>query len=294
MLKNKTAKRAGFVIVAGDLAGFSTAHATGYPQDVEEYVWRYMLLTEAAIQAANGALIKFIGDGWLAAWVIPEDQNERSKLCATIHEMVFTLGILVRMSSLGITLDPQPYLRQGISVEPHGLAVSYERDKRKERDIFGPGVNLAFRLESIAKTFPNLVARGQFLKWCEVYPGNMWGKREITPEELKHNFKGVRSAELDDLYFYDVAEESWESKLGPYLDRRGGEMYKEAIEFPYLFTPDSMAAAAGFLADLSVLLGLMNTTSPGRAGEWLSGREWCCWIELRKAYLSARLKQMDY
>jgi class 3 adenylate cyclase len=193
MLADVKTVQARFIVVAGDLSGFSAFHHDDEGIHIEMYLRHYYELVEMAVDAAGGRLIKFIGDGYMAVWDNIETSSPfLKKRSAVVTEMTHALSNVVAIGNLNVPIDSEHhlYMRHGIAYEGNGARLTYTRDTRPETDYLGTKVNMAFRFESIANQYPFIVADKIIINWME-RPGDEWIERSLTPAEIAGKFKGT-------------------------------------------------------------------------------------------------------
>ncbi|WP_279285296.1 adenylate/guanylate cyclase domain-containing protein [Litoreibacter roseus] len=113
------------VILAADVVGYSQMMDENHQTALEALRDARDSVIEPCISSGGGEIVKRLGDGWLAAF----DAGEEA--CASALEIQKQL-----------TFDGAPALRIGI----HEGTVSFV-----DEDVFGSGVNIASRLEALAK-----------------------------------------------------------------------------------------------------------------------------------------------
>ncbi len=114
------------VILVADVVGYSQMMDENHEVALEALGDVRDRVIEPCIAAGGGVVVKRLGDGWLAAF---EAGSDACTSALKIQEM--------------LAIDGAPALRIGV----HEGAVSFVDD-----DIFGSGVNIASRLEALAKS----------------------------------------------------------------------------------------------------------------------------------------------
>jgi adenylate cyclase len=138
-----------------DIIGFTTLSETMPPREVNILLNRYFSRTTDIIFAHDGTLDKYIGDGLMAVFGVPmetDDHAERAVRAAL--EIRKRLRSMMELTRKEWRFD----IRIGINTG-RILAGNIGSPKRMEYTVIGDPVNLASRLESIAR--PNGIAIGE-------------------------------------------------------------------------------------------------------------------------------------
>jgi hypothetical protein len=238
-MKDITTERTGCFVLVGDLAGFSSAYASGNSAVVEEFIRRFYIACSVVISAAEGELVKYTGDGFLSIWSLKEDFRENSQTALAVEAATIALSVFVKFAELDLRLGFPVYLRQGITVEPNALRVSFQRRGGVyERDYIGKMVNLAFRIPSLTKSFPYVAAHKHFVEIAAMYGSSYlvetYRARTVTEEEVKTIFNGVvhdTDAVLTNEYEADYIEDVW-GQDGSRIPRTVPVMMAEPLDEP--------------------------------------------------------------
>lgn len=142
-------------VLFSDIRGFTSISETMEPRAVVEMLNEYFEEMVDAVFAHQGTLDKFIGDAVLAVFgaPVPTDSNARNALLAA-QEMLERLDRLNRRrAEHGL-----PAIRIGIGIHTGKiLGGNIGSSKRIEYTVIGDTVNVASRLESISKNYPEAI-----------------------------------------------------------------------------------------------------------------------------------------
>lgn len=143
-------QRCRVTILFADIRGFTARSEQSTPEHMIDLLNRYYAEMSAAIHGHGGAIDKFIGDGLMATFGVPQplDAPERNALEAA-------QDMLVRLQRLNAELKSQGHapLEIGIGIHVGEVLAGYVGTRRR-RDftVIGDPVNTASRLESMSKT----------------------------------------------------------------------------------------------------------------------------------------------
>ena len=127
-----------------DLAGFTTMSEPLSPTEVSRMLTSYFTRTSKAIKDLNnGTLIKYLGDGVMAAWGAPEPDPKHAE-----HTVLAALTII----RAGKEQNDGPVLRTRIGINTGiFLAGNLGSEDRFDYTLFGDATNFASRLEGLNK-----------------------------------------------------------------------------------------------------------------------------------------------
>lgn len=143
-------QRSRVTILFADIRGFTSRSAQSTPEALIDLLNRYYAEMSAAIHGSGGAIDKFIGDGLMATFGVPQplDTPERNALEAA-------QDMLVRLARLNQELQAQGQapLEIGIGIHAGEVLAGYVGTrKRRDFTVIGDPVNTASRLERMTKT----------------------------------------------------------------------------------------------------------------------------------------------
>lgn len=160
-----TTEKVSLIVLAGDLAGFSSAYAMGSSMVVEEFVRRFYLTCSWLIWYGGGELVKFTGDGFLAVWAIsPSDIRATSDLCKRASDCARNLSMFLKISSLDLKVDKRIHLKLGLVIEPNAIKISYHNNGALTNDYLGRKINFAFRILALPQAHPYVAAHSEFVE----------------------------------------------------------------------------------------------------------------------------------
>jgi adenylate cyclase len=127
-----------------DLAGFTTMSEPLSPTEVSKMLTSYFTrLSKAIKDLNNGTLIKYLGDGVMAAWGAPEPDPKHAE-----HTVLAALTII----RAGKEQNNGPVLRTRIGINTGiFLAGNLGSEDRFDYTLFGDATNFASRLEGLNK-----------------------------------------------------------------------------------------------------------------------------------------------
>jgi adenylate cyclase len=143
-------ERCKVTILFADIRGFTARSENSTPEATIALLNRYYAEASAAIHARGGAIDKFIGDGLMATFGVPQPlpAPERNALEAA-------QDMLVRIARLNTELVAEGLapLEIGIGIHSGEVLAGYVGTrKRRDFTVIGDPVNTASRLESMSKT----------------------------------------------------------------------------------------------------------------------------------------------
>jgi adenylate cyclase len=143
-----------------DLAGFTSIAETMGPSELVAILNEYLTDMSEIIMKHDGIVDKFMGDGIMAFWNAPLDQNEHAVLaCRTALDSIQRLEI-IRQEFAARKLPPID-CRIGINTGP-AVVGNMGSKKRFDYTVMGDSVNLASRLEGANKPFHTRIMISEF------------------------------------------------------------------------------------------------------------------------------------
>lgn len=133
------------IVWFSDIVDFSKYSLKLAPERAADIVQRFFNAQSIPIAAHGGHIDKFIGDGLMAFWVLPESGSDSSKICMSVVRAAEEARDLVAQIKIGRTALS---LRIGLHV---GLVLSgdFGSASRHQFTLIGPEVNKAARLEQV-------------------------------------------------------------------------------------------------------------------------------------------------
>ena len=142
------------VVLFTDLVGFTDLSARLEPAPLFALLNRYFEAIASAVIDQQGLVDKFIGDALMAEFGVPRSRGDAVEALAAATAAV---AMQRRLMELNRSLDQQglPQLRQGIGLHVgEVIAGNLGSSQRLEFTVVGATVNLASRLESLTRRFP--------------------------------------------------------------------------------------------------------------------------------------------
>lgn len=175
-----TGQRCRVTILFADIRGFTARSEQSSPENLIELLNAYYAEMGAAIHGRGGAIDKFIGDGLMATFGVPQplDAPERNALEAA-------QDMLVRLSRLNGELKAQGHAPLEIGIGIHvGEVVAGYVGTRRRRDftVIGDPVNTASQLEYMSKTLGYPVICSQEVAQAV---GQTGGLVDLGPQAIK-------------------------------------------------------------------------------------------------------------
>ncbi|WP_162501410.1 adenylate/guanylate cyclase domain-containing protein [Methylobacterium crusticola] len=156
------------------------------PEAVALFVTEFRRCVAQAARATGGVIDKFIGDGALVVFGIPQAQDDDAAKAVD-----FALALEQRVAQWNQRTGREPQVRIGIGVHCGDVFVGVVGDDdRLEFTVLGDAVNVAARLEQATKAFgaTTLIsqavldaARVPAAEWREVSRAALPGRREAFP-----------------------------------------------------------------------------------------------------------------
>jgi len=146
-------------IMFSDVRGFTTISEGLEPNELREYVNKYLTAMSEDIRGSRGTLDKYIGDAVMAFWGAPIAlPNHASLAVKTALQMQVTAAKL----NEGFVARGWPPLKIGIGLNTGEVRVGDMGSAvRRAYTVMGDPVNLASRLEGITKTYGAGIVVGQ-------------------------------------------------------------------------------------------------------------------------------------
>ena len=138
-------ERGRFVLVFSDVVGFSRMTLEVGDDDIAATIQACMTAQADAIEAADGHVDKFMGDGMMAYFIVPDGADAGELADITGRALDAALA-----AHAGVTAIPMTDKPLGLRVGLHlgeALAGNFGSDKRMQVTLLGADVNAAARLE---------------------------------------------------------------------------------------------------------------------------------------------------
>lgn len=142
------------VVLFTDLVGFTARSNVMDAEGLFRLLNRYFEAIAAPVLEEQGLLDKFIGDALMAEFGVPVHRGERAEALAAVRA---ALAMQANLDALNreLEMEGQAPLRQGIGIHcGEVIAGNLGSSDRLEYTVIGATVNLASRLESLTRQFP--------------------------------------------------------------------------------------------------------------------------------------------
>jgi len=174
-------------ILFADIVGFTRLSETMPPREINIILNRYFSRMTDIVFSHGGTLDKYIGDGLMAVFGAPmEKEDDAERAVGTALEIRRQLTAMMKTTSADRRFDIRVGLNTGRVV-----AGNIGSPKRMEYTVIGDPVNVASRLESIAK--PNQIIIGEetfgFVK-------NKFKIQEVGTRKVKGKSSGIMVYEV--------------------------------------------------------------------------------------------------
>ncbi len=142
------------VVLFTDLVGFTARSNVMDAEDLFALLNRYFEAIAAPVLAEQGLLDKFIGDALMAEFGVPIHRGDREEALAAVRAALTMQSNLDQLNSILDKEGLEP-LRHGIGIHCGDVMAGNLGSKdRLEYTVIGASVNLASRLESLTRKFP--------------------------------------------------------------------------------------------------------------------------------------------
>jgi CHASE2 domain-containing sensor protein/class 3 adenylate cyclase len=183
-------------IILTDLQGFSTICEKLPPEVVMSWLNEYLSAMAQEVQAHQGVINKFTGDGMLAVFGVPIPRTTQQEIAEDARLAVScALAISSRLPEMNQNWRdrglPSAKMRVGIFTGPV-MVGSLGGTTRLEYGVIGDSVNIASRLESCQKdrqedTCRILIAEETLLHLADKFEVESWGALPLKGREQKVN-----------------------------------------------------------------------------------------------------------
>jgi class 3 adenylate cyclase len=190
-------------VMFSDIRGFTTMSETMTPQENFDFVNEYLALVSPRIQAHEGFIVKFLGDGMMAIFPYGVDDA----IIAGIEKKK-----LVRNFNRNLAKRNMPPIDVGIGIHTgHMMVGMIGEEDRIQGDAFSDSVNLTSRVEGLTKFYGvSMLITEEALMRVEVrdrYQLRFMGKALVKGKRLP-------------LSLYEVMDEDPEEILRPKLETK--------------------------------------------------------------------------
>ena len=142
------------VVLFTDLIGFTARSSAMEPEHLFALLNRYFEVMAAPVLAEQGLLDKFIGDSVMAEFGVPQHRGDREEALAAVRTALAMQRNLHQLNK-ELAEEGQEPLRHGIGIHCGDVvAGNLGSSQRLEYTVIGGSVNVASRLESLTRLFP--------------------------------------------------------------------------------------------------------------------------------------------
>ena len=138
-------ERGRFVLIFSDVVGFSRLTLEVGDDDIAAGIQACMKAQSDAIEAADGYVDKFMGDGMMAYFIVPDGAGDADLAEITGRALDAAFEAVAGVTAIPVTGKPLG-LRVGLHLG-EALAGNFGSDKRMQVTLLGADVNTAARLE---------------------------------------------------------------------------------------------------------------------------------------------------
>jgi class 3 adenylate cyclase len=175
-----------------DIRGFSRMAKQMGPERTLRLLNRFFAATGEIVFRRHGLVDKYLGDGFLAVFGIPESSGQDAD-----NAVRAALDIQRGLAELNTDLWPDfgTILHMGMSLHTGEVVaghVGFER--KKDYTVIGDAVNMVFRMQSLVKAFPNgILVSGTTLAMLR---SRCWIRAVDLPSQTPHDLSGLALYEL--------------------------------------------------------------------------------------------------
>lgn len=162
----------------------------------ENFLLRYHWLGQQVAFCTGAALYKWTGDGFLAGYVV-RDEQDFARTSNTIVGAAWHLSYLLNVTSLAVSKDVFLKVGHGIAYDDNALIVN-SGEEQPSLDVIGRGVVLGARLAGVPATFPYCLVDGHVVRAArKIGEQHGFRKREFSEDQVRRLFKGERRGTSD-------------------------------------------------------------------------------------------------
>lgn len=142
------------VVLFTDLIGFTARSSAMEPEPLFALLNRYFEVMAGPVLAEQGLLDKFIGDSVMAEFGVPQHRGDQEEALAAVRTALAMQSNLHQLNK-ELEEEGQEPLRHGIGIHCGDVvAGNLGSSQRLEYTVIGGSVNVASRLESLTRLFP--------------------------------------------------------------------------------------------------------------------------------------------
>lgn len=166
-------------VLFSDIRGFTTMSEGMLPGEVLAFLDDYFAQMTQVVKGHHGVVNKFLGDGMMAVWGVPERSEEHALLAVRAAQDM--LKVVREMNDARIAHDQAPF-EIGIGLHSGTVAAGMLGGAdQHEYTVIGDAVNVASRVQGLTKTFGVrvLLTDTTWTKIRDRIPGTFLSSEEI-------------------------------------------------------------------------------------------------------------------
>jgi len=166
-------------VLFSDIRSFTTMSESQLPREVLAFLDDYFAQMAQVVKGHHGVVNKFLGDGMMAVWGVPERSEEHA--LQAVRAAQDMLKVVREMNDARIAHDQEPF-EIGVGVHTGTVAAGMLGGAdQHEYTVIGDAVNVASRVQGLTKTFGVrvLITDTTWAKVRERIPGTFLSAEEI-------------------------------------------------------------------------------------------------------------------
>jgi adenylate cyclase len=166
-------------VLFSDIRGFTTMSESMLPREVLAFLDDYFAQMAQVVKGHHGVVNKFLGDGMMAVWGVPERSEEHALLAVRAAQDM--LKVVREMNDARIAHHQEPF-EIGIGLHSGTVAAGMLGGAdQHEYTVIGDAVNVASRVQGLTKTFGVriLLTDTTWTRVRERIPGTFLSSEEI-------------------------------------------------------------------------------------------------------------------
>jgi adenylate cyclase len=138
-------------VLFSDIRGFTTMSESMLPREVLAFLDDYFAQMAQVVKGHHGVVNKFLGDGMMAVWGVPERTDDHALLAVRAAQDM--LKVVGEMNDARIAHGQEPF-QIGIGLHSGAVAAGMLGGAdQHEYTVIGDAVNVASRVEGLTKTY---------------------------------------------------------------------------------------------------------------------------------------------
>jgi len=166
-------------VLFSDIRSFTTMSESQLPREVLAFLDDYFAQMAQVVKGHHGVVNKFLGDGMMAVWGVPERSEEHA--LRAVRAAQDMLKVVREMNDARIAHDQAPF-EIGIGIHTGTVAAGMlGGSDQHEYTVIGDAVNVASRVQGLTKTFGvrMLITDTTWSKVRDRIPGTFHSAEEI-------------------------------------------------------------------------------------------------------------------